>query len=115
MEKMPTEQEKRDKIKQLIDEGVRPHIARQEIMRKYNQNIPREVQTWQKHVADEVLAIAVAIQQHGAEKHNVSVGIDAAVQAAGMAYCSDRAHQHRRTELDRGEPGPGLDGVPRSV
>ena len=115
MEMMPTEQELRNEIKQLTDQGMAEPIARREIARKYNQNIPREVQTWQKHVADEVLAIAVAIQQHGTKKHNVKVGIDAAVQAAGMAYCSERAHDHRRKELDRGQPGPGLDGEPRSV
>ena len=77
---------------------------------KRNLNVPHEVQTWQEHVADEVLSIAVAIQQHGADKHDVSVGIDAAVQAAGMAYCSKRAHEHRLKELKRGKPGPGEDG-----
>ena len=53
-----------------------------------------EKKTWQGQVADDVLSIAVAIMAHGADKHDVKIGIDAAVQAAAMAYCSERARDH---------------------
>ena len=70
----------------------------------------QECQTFQEYVAAEVLAIAVAIQQHGKEKHKVSVGIDAAVQAASMLYCIERAHKEWRKELQRKKPknSPGV-------
>ena len=64
----------------------------------------QECQTFQEYVAAEVLAIAVAIQQHGKEKHNVSIGIDTAVQAASMLYCIKRAHKQWNTELNRRKP-----------
>ena len=57
--------------------------------------------TWQEHVADDVLAIAVAIKAQGGGKHTGEIGIDAAVQAAGMAYCSELARHHWGEELKR--------------
>ena len=63
----------------------------------------QEVQTWQEHVADDVLAIAVAITVQGGNNHKVKIGIDAAVQAAGMAYCSERAREHWGEERKRQE------------
>ena len=57
--------------------------------------------TWQEHVADDVLAIAVAIKVRGAGKHFDEIGMDAALQAAGMAYCSERARHHWGKEDER--------------
>ena len=54
--------------------------------------------TWQEKVAAEVLSIAVAIKAQGEKKHDVKIGIDAAVQAAGMVYCCERTHEHRKND-----------------
>ena len=67
--------------------------------------------TWQENVADEVLAIAVAIKVQGEQKHDVKIGIDAAVQAAGMAYCSKRTHEHRENDDTGDDTGKAQVGV----
>ena len=54
--------------------------------------------TWQEKVAAEVLSIAVAIKAQGEKKHDVKIGIDAAVQAAGMVYCCERTHEYRKSD-----------------
>ena len=64
----------------------------------------QECQTFKEYVAAEVLAIAVAIQQHGKKKHKVSIGDDTAVQVAGMLYCSERAHTQWCKELHQRKP-----------
>lgn len=51
-----------------------------------------DVWTWQEKIADSVLSLAVVIQQWGSEKYSVSIGIDAAVQAAS-AYCTDTSRE----------------------
>lgn len=117
MEKKLTEKEIAEKVKERVKGStiVPEEVVRQvmqENMRENNQNLPWEVLPWQEHVADDVLGIAIAIQKRGAEKHNVNIGIDVAVQAASVAYGSGHASKYRATEGFHGEP---VSGVPDAV
>ena len=109
MEKKLTEQEIRQEAKKRAKEqNRRLSETRLKVMRENNQNLPWEVLTWQEHTANDVLAIAIAIQKCGAANHNVQIGIDAAVQAAAVASTGEASMNYRVQERIHGEPVSGV-------
>lgn len=88
------QKELRAEAEQYVEaQGMRPltsldasrHLE-SELLRKRNQPLPARLQTWQERNAGQLLSLAVVIQQQGAEQYGVSIGIDAAVQAASAFY-----------------------------
>ena len=101
MEKKLTKKDLQDEARAYEREhGVSYKTAMREVVKKHGGNIPPEWVTWQERNADDLLSLAVVIQQHGAKKYNVNIDIDTAVQAAGLCFAGVLAKDIKDAILD---------------